>query len=114
MTTFNEDAAIVSASKVFVAANPGFRRDAKIADEMIDFMLEHNLPQTDVESWQKAYDQVCRDSVTYNAGGFHKDGTARVYIDAEAIDAMPADVMKKRLKDPIFSRGVNLVLGEEK
>ena len=104
---------VVSASQAFVAANPDYRRDPKTESEMIEFMLESNLPQTDAESWQKAYDAVCRDSVGYATGKFLGDGTLEVYMDREAIDRMPADVMKDRLRNPIFSRGVNLLLSEK-
>lgn len=105
---------VVAASQAFVAANPDYRRNAKVADDMIDFMLENDLPQTDAESWQKAYDQVCRDAVAYDTGKFNADGTREIYFDQEAIDKLPADEMRKRLTDPIFARGTNLLLGDRR
>ncbi len=105
---------VVAASQAFVAANPDYRRNAKVAEDMIDFMLENDLPQTDAESWQKAYDQVCRDAVAYDTGKFNGDGTREIYFDQEAIDKMPADAMKDRLKHSVFSRGVNILLSETK
>ena len=104
---------VVSASQAFVAANPDYRRDSKVASEMVDYIVENNLPQTDAESWQKAYDAVCRDAVGYDTGAFLPDGSREVFLDREAIEKIPADVMKDRLKDPIFARGVNLILGDK-
>jgi hypothetical protein len=105
---------VVSASQAFVAANPDYRRDSKTASEMVDYIVENDLPQTDAESWQKAYDAVCRDSVGYATGKFLGDGTLEVYMDREAIDRMPADVMKDHLKNPVFARGTNLILGDKR
>jgi hypothetical protein len=104
---------VSAAARAFVAVNPDYRQDSKTMNEMVDFMLENDLPQTDAESWQKAYDAVCRDSVGYDAGRFRADGTREVYMDREAIEKIPADVMKDRLKDPIFAHGVNLILGDK-
>ncbi len=104
---------VTAAAQAFVAVNPEYRRDSKTMEEMVDFMLENNLPQTDAESWQKAYDAVCRDAVGYDTGAFLSDGSREVYLDREAIEKIPADAMKDRLKDPIFARGVNLILGDK-
>ena len=108
------DQAILNAVQAFVDANPAFRKDSDLADRMLEYIEEKQLPKTDVDSWQTAYDLVCRDSVDYNAGTFREDGSAEVYLDREAIDRMPADVMKQRLREPIFARGVNLLLENER
>jgi len=104
---------VVAASQAFVFANPEYRQNSTTANAMIDYVVENNLPQTNAESWQRAYDQVCRDSVGYSTGTFAADGTQEVYLDREAIDRMPADVMRERLKEPTFARGMNLILGDK-
>ena len=114
MTPEEERLAIAGAAKAFRDANPDYRRNTKTAQAVIERIEENNGPKTDAESWQKAYDQVCREEVGYSTGKFREDGSPEVYLDLEAIDKMPADIMKDKLRDPIFSRGINLVLGDKK
>jgi hypothetical protein len=114
MTPAEERIAIAGAAKAFRDANPDYRRSTKTLNSMIEFIDEHNLTKTDVESWQQAYDHACRESVGYSTGKFRGDSSPEVYLDEEAIDKMPADTFKERLREPIFARGVNLILGDKK
>lgn len=115
MTPDQETLAIAGAIKAFRGANPEFRRRSQTLEEMAEYIDEHGLPTTDAESWQKAYDFLCRESVSYVPGNFREDGTLQVYSDREAIDLMPTGMMKDKLdRDPMFARGVNLTLRDAK
>jgi hypothetical protein len=93
---------VVSASQAFIAANPDYRRDSKTASEMVDYIVENDLPQTDAESWQKAYDAVCRDSVGYATGKFLEDGTNRKLHNAELVVFASHPHYARRNNDILF------------
>lgn len=109
-----EEQEIINAAQAFVDANPTYRKSDQLSSRMLEHIEDNQLNKSDVDSWQKAYDRVCLDEVAYDAGGFREDGTRAVYFDHEAIDRMPAEQMKERLRDPIFARGVNLLLENER
>lgn len=109
----DETPAILAAAKAFRDANPDFRRSNKLAQEMTDFMQESDLPKTDAQSWQAAYDHICREAVFYDTGEFLPNGLREIYDGSAALDKMSASAMKERLRDPLFRRGVDLILAEE-
>lgn len=105
-----EDQEIINAAQAFVDANPTFRKSDQLSSRMLEYIEDNQLNKTDVDSFQKAYDRICMDEVAYDTGRFREDGTREIYFDKEALDRMPADQLKERLRDPIFARGVNLFL----
>ena len=108
-----EEQEIINAAQAFVDANPTYRKSDQLSSRMLEHIEDNQLNKSDVDSWQKAYDPRLSERA-YDAGGFREDGTRAVYFDHEAIDRMPADQMKERLRDPIFARGVNLLLENER
>ncbi|MFY9560299.1 MAG: hypothetical protein WAQ52_08715 [Terriglobales bacterium] len=113
------NAAVVSAAEVFVKITPDYKASPENRDKIIAKILELELKPTNVANWEIAYSMACADEIVYEHQplGFNGEpdplSPKLTYTGLAAIDAMPAEGMKRRLKeDPRFRRGVHALLGD--
>ena len=100
-----------AAAQVFVENTPAYHPTPQNSQALLETIHNMGLKPIDVASYERAFDEMCQRLVKYEV---ERGGTKTTLTGVAALEEMPADALKQRLRDPAFMRGADLILGRTK